>query len=236
MSSSKPICTVLSGAGISVESGLSTFRGDNGLWAGHRIEDVCQPDAFARNPKYVLDFYNQLRRQIAAAQPNEAHRLLANWQHVFKVNIVTQNIDDLHERAGSLNVLHLHGEINKARSSVYPDEIVDWSGDITLDNHDSSGNLLRPHIVWFGEAVPMLDAAIELVRQADIFLIIGTSLQVYPANTLLHFARPNIPVFVIDPEPISYIAGIRYVQQSASHGLMAIQTELFDFARQFQAA
>ncbi|MFC0324044.1 NAD-dependent deacylase [Gallibacterium melopsittaci] len=197
----KPICVVLSGAGISAESGLPTFRAEDGLWAGHKIEEVCTPEALQRNPQKVLDFYNMRRRNAAEAQPNAAHLALVELEKAYQVKIITQNVDDLHERAGSHDVLHLHGELNKARSSFDPDYIVPCYKDQQLTDRDPNGHPMRPHIVFFGENVPMLDTAIALVETADIVMVIGTSLQVYPANGLVHQAKPTAKIYLIDPHP-----------------------------------
>ena len=216
----KPTIAILTGAGISAESGLATFRDGNGLWANHRIEDVCTPEAWERNPQRVLDFYNQRRAQAAAAQPNAAHIALAELQRHFSVYIITQNVDDLHERAGSRNVLHLHGQLNQARSSADPDYIVPCTQDQTLQDTDPHGNPMRPHIVWFGESVPLLDDAAAIVRQADVFLIIGTSLQVYPANTLACYAHPDTRIFVLDPAPqAAASAQVEIIRATAAAGV-----------------
>lgn len=190
---------VLSGAGISAESGVRTFRDSNGLWENHRVEDVASPEGFERNPQLVFDFYNERRRQLNAVQPNEAHRLLAELEQDFNVRIITQNVDDLHERAGSSNVLHLHGELKKARSVLPGSEPTEWTADLNIGDTDSRGNQLRPHIVWFGEEVPEMAAAEKIVELADLFLVIGTSLQVYPAAGLLHYIPGDCELFVIDP-------------------------------------
>ena len=225
----KPTIAILTGAGISAESGLATFRDGNGLWANHRIEDVCTPEAWARNPQLVLDFYNQRRAQAAAAQPNAAHIALAELQRHFSVYIITQNVDDLHERAGSRNVLHLHGQLNQARSSADPDYIVPCTQDQTLQDKDPHGNPMRPHIVWFGESVPLLDEAAAIVRQADVFLIIGTSLQVYPANTLAYYARPDARIIVLDPNPQNtQSAQVEIIRQTAATGVPALCQHLID--------
>ena len=181
----KPICVVLTGAGISAESGIPTFRAEDGLWAGHK----------------VLDFYNQRRKNAAAAKPNAAHLALVELEKAYDVRIITQNVDDLHERAGSSNVLHLHGELNKARSSFDESYIVDCFGDQKLEDKDPNGHPMRPYIVFFGEMVPMLARAIDIVAQADVVLVIGTSLQVYPANGLVNEASSKAPIYLIDPNP-----------------------------------
>jgi NAD-dependent deacetylase len=190
---------VLTGAGISAESGLKTFRDSDGLWNGHRIEDVATPEAWERAPAKVLDFYNERRRGLLEAKPNEAHMGLVSLEHFHDVHIITQNVDDLHERAGSKNVLHLHGELLKMRSSMDPALVYDIKGDISLGQYAEDGAQLRPDIVWFGESVPRIDEAVEIVSSADIFVIIGTSLQVYPAAGLIHLLKSNdVPVYVID--------------------------------------
>jgi NAD-dependent deacetylase len=192
---------VLTGAGISAESGLKTFRGDGGLWEGHRIEDVACPEAWGRNPALVLDFYNERRRQVRAAQPNAAHKALVDLEQGYEVRIVTQNVDDLHERAGSRNVLHLHGEIMVARSTAHPSFTKHLGkSDIALGDQCPQGGQLRPHIVWFGESVPALEEAAEIVSQADIFLCVGTSLQVYPANSLIFATRRGARRIIINPD------------------------------------
>lgn len=190
---------VLSGAGISAESGVRTFRDSNGLWENHRVEDVATPEAFAVNPQLVLNFYNERRRQLNVVQPNDAHRLLAELERDFNVQIITQNVDDLHERAGSTCVIHLHGELKKARSVLPYSEPVEWNNDLNVGDVDVQGNQLRPHIVWFGEEVPEMAVAQSIAELADIFLVIGTSLQVYPAAGLLHAIPGQCEVFVIDP-------------------------------------
>lgn len=197
----KPICVVLTGAGISAESGIPTFRAEDGLWAGHKVEEVCTPEALRKNRAKVLDFYNERRRNAQAAQPNAAHLALVELEKAYDVQIITQNVDDLHERAGSQNVLHLHGELNKARSSFDPDYIVPCLGDQQLEDKDPHGHPMRPHIVFFGENVPMLEKAIEIVEKADVVMVIGTSLQVYPANGLANEAPRNAPIYLIDPKP-----------------------------------
>lgn len=190
---------VLSGAGISAESGIKTFRDSDGLWENHRVVDVASPEGFAKNPKLVLDFYNARRRQLNEVFPNLAHELLAKLEDNFNVEIITQNVDDLHERAGSKNVTHLHGELLKARNVLNSEKIIPWSKDINLGNLDEDGIQLRPHIVWFGEMVPEMENAMDKVSKADFLIIIGTSLQVYPAAGLINYATKNCEIFVIDP-------------------------------------
>lgn len=219
-------CVVLTGAGISAESGLQTFRDSGGLWEGYRVEDVCTPEAFARSPQTVIDFYNARRRAAAAAEPNAAHFALADLEHAYDVQIITQNVDDLHERAGSGKVLHLHGELNKLRSTVDENEILPWQGDQTLSDRDSRGRPLRPHIVWFGEAVPLIEEAVRLVEAADTVIVVGTSLKVYPAASLLHYARFGVPVYLIDPKPNADVSGVEILAQTAVRGVPALVAEL----------
>lgn len=191
---------VFTGAGVSADSGLSTFRDADGLWANYRIEDVCTPEALARDRATVVKFYNERRREMLAAKPNAGHRAIAELERDFAVEVVTQNVDNLHERAGSTHVIHLHGELTKVRSSVDPDEIVSLDGwEQRLDATASDGSLLRPHIVFFGESVPMFDRSAEIATRADLMVVVGTSLAVYPAASLVRYVRPEIPIFVVDP-------------------------------------
>ncbi|WBL20904.1 SIR2 family NAD-dependent protein deacylase [Zunongwangia sp. HRR-M8] len=192
---------VLTGAGISAESGIKTFRDEDGLWEGHDVMQVASPMGWKKNKELVLDFYNKRRRQLLSVQPNEAHLVLAELEKDFNVEIITQNIDDLHERAGSSNVLHLHGELLKVRSTFDEDLLLDWKGDLNIGDFCEHNFQLRPHVVWFGEAVPMMEKAIQKVSHADIIAIIGTSMQVYPAAGLVDFAQPKTPVYFIDPKP-----------------------------------
>ena len=192
---------VLTGAGISAESGIKTFRDADGLWKGHEVMEVASPEGFANNPELVLDFYNQRRKQLLTVKPNKAHFNLAKLEEHFEVTIVTQNVDDLHERAGSTNILHLHGELLKVKSTVDDNLVLDWKEDLVLGDVCPEGNQLRPHIVWFGEMVPMLEKAVEIVVKADILVIIGTSMQVYPAASLVNYIKPNTPIYFIDPKP-----------------------------------
>src|SRR5690554_7654170 len=180
---------VLTGAGVSAESGIKTFRDSDGLWEGHNVMEVASPEGFAKNPKAVLEFYNQRRQQLLTVQPNAAHKALVDLEKKHEVTIITQNVDDLHERAGSSNVIHLHGELFKVRSVEDENLIYDWKNDLSLSSKSKEGHQLRPHIVWFGEAVPEMDRAILQVMQADVLLIIGTSLQVYPAAGLIDYAH-----------------------------------------------
>lgn len=192
---------VISGAGISAESGLSTFRDSGGLWEGYNIEEVASPQGWRENPQKVLDFYNLRRKQAAEAEPNAAHKALADLENHFEVVIVTQNVDDLHERAGSKKVVHLHGELRKVRSTKDESLILDIGADsIKLGDLAEDGAQLRPHVVWFGEMVPMIEVAVQEVVQADILIVVGTSLVVYPAAGLIGYTKPSIPKYIIDPE------------------------------------
>ena len=226
----KPICVVLTGAGISAESGIPTFRAEDGLWAGHKIEEVCTPEALKKNRAKVLEFYNERRRNAQAVEPNAAHLALVELEKAYEVHIITQNVDDLHERAGSQNVLHLHGELNKARSSFDPDYIVPCLTDQKLDDRDENGHPMRPHIVFFGESVPMLDKALELVHRADIVIVIGTSLQVYPANGLVNEAPHKAKIYLIDPNPnTGFIRQkVDVVAMKAGEGVPIVVKELLD--------
>jgi NAD-dependent deacetylase len=193
---------VLTGAGMSAESGLKTFRDANGLWEGHDVMEVATPEGFAKNPELVFEFYNQRRRQLLEVEPNAAHIALAELENHYNISIITQNVDDLHERAGSNNVTHLHGELLKVRSvNEKETDILNWSTDLNLGDLNKNGNQLRPNIVWFGEAVPMIDKAIDICATADVLMIIGTSMQVYPAASLMHYVPENTPTFFIDPIP-----------------------------------
>ena len=192
---------VLTGAGMSAESGIKTFRDADGLWEGHDVMEVATPEGFKANPELVLDFYNQRRRQLLQVEPNAAHFDLAHLEKHFKVSIITQNIDDLHERAGSSNIIHLHGELLKVRSTLDDADIQHWTSDLCVGDLCSKGHQLRPHIVWFGEGVPMMDRAINICQTADKLLIIGTSMQVYPAAGLMHYVPQHTPTYFIDPKP-----------------------------------
>lgn len=220
---------VLSGAGISAESGISTFRDSGGLWENHSIYDVATPEAFVKNPRLVLDFYNQRRRQLHTVQPNDGHLWLVKLEDKFDVHIITQNVDNLHEKAGSSQVLHLHGELFKARSSKNPNLIVNHETDIEYGDLASDGTQLRPHIVWFGEAVPAMEEAAYLVSQADFFIIIGTSLNVYPAAGLGDFCKPNCKKFIINPEEIHITdRTYRVIKEKAGTGVPKLVNELLN--------
>lgn len=219
---------ILSGAGISQESGIRTFRDMDGLWEEYDISQVATPEAWKRNPNLVMKFYNDRRKQLYECSPNAAHVGLFELEQMFDVSIITQNIDDLHERAGSTKILHLHGELKKARSSVDDSLIYDIDGwELKFGQKCVKGSQLRPHVVWFGEAVPAMDEAVNIVESADIFAVIGTSLNVYPAAGLVHYAKPGIPVFVIDPErPSVYIKNVVYIQEKAGLGVRILKDKL----------
>lgn len=220
---------VLTGAGISAESGLKTFRDSDGLWNGYNIEDVATPRAWEKNKQLVLDFYNMRRTDVANAQPNAAHIGLAELEKNFDMHIITQNIDDLHERAGSTKVLHLHGEIFKMRSELDENLIYEIRKDILLGDVADDGAQLRPHIVWFEEPVPMIEQAAQIAEAADIFVVIGTSLVVYPAAGLMHYTKPRIPKFIIDKSiPYSSTYNLTAIEKPATQGI----TELTDLLKQ----
>lgn len=213
---------VLTGAGISAESGISTFRDSGGLWEQHRIEDVATYDAWLKNRALVLEFYNQRRKQLYTVEPNAAHFALIKLEDKFNVQIITQNVDDLHERAGSKNVLHLHGELKKARSTADPSLIYDIAGwELKEGDLCEKGSQLRPHIVWFGEAVPMIEKAAQISLEADIFMVIGTSLNVYPAAGLLEYAPPSSQKYLIDPnaKPMPWIRNLTVIAKKAGEGV-----------------
>ncbi|MPR36473.1 SIR2 family NAD-dependent protein deacylase [Salmonirosea aquatica] len=212
---------VLSGAGISAESGIKTFRDSGGLWENHRVEDVATPQAWARNPRLVLEFYNQRRKQALSVEPNEAHRILKELEEYFEVTIITQNVDHLHEKAGSTRVVHLHGELFKSRSSSNPNLIYEMKGwELKEGDYCEEGSQLRPHIVWFGEEVPMMTEATYLTEQADVFVVIGTSLAVYPAAGLVYYVQPGTPIYLIDPArpDIRLTKNMTFIQEKATVG------------------
>lgn len=214
---------VLTGAGMSAESGLKTFRDSNGLWEGHNVMEVASPEGFAKNSELVLEFYNQRRQQLLEVEPNSAHYSLAELEKQYKVSIVTQNVDDLHERAGSTNVMHLHGELFKVRSTYNPSIVLDWKKDLNLGDLCSEGYQLRPHIVWFGEAVPMMDNAIKICESANILIIIGTSMQVYPAASLMHYVTNDTKIFFIDPKPsINSQENLTVIPENATIGMKTL--------------
>lgn len=220
---------VFSGAGMSAESGISTFRDNDGLWEKYNVYDVATPEAWYKNQNLVLDFYNERRKQLLEVEPNEAHILLAEIQKNHQVKIVTQNIDDLHERAGSENVLHLHGELRKARSTVDPQLIYPIkSWELNKGDFCEKGSQLRPHVVWFGESVPMMEDAIPIIEDCETLIVIGTSLNVYPAAGLLYSVPSNIPIYLIDPSSmdISSYKNCVHIQKTASEGLKKLIHDL----------
>ncbi|RXR19209.1 NAD-dependent deacylase [Flavobacterium amnicola] len=220
---------VLTGAGMSAESGISTFRDSNGLWENHDIMEVASPEGWQNNPALVLDFYNKRRAQLKEVKPNRGHEILVELEQQFEVQIITQNVDNLHERAGNTNILHLHGELVKVRGEFSENESMYWEDDIYIGDKNNKGEQLRPDIVWFGEAVPAIDKAIPIMQQTDIVIIIGTSLQVYPAAGLMHYAKSNVPVYYIDPNPASIYDlpnQLEVLAMSASVGLEKIQLQL----------
>lgn len=222
---------VLTGAGISAESGIRTFRDAGGLWEGYKIEDVATPEAWLRNPGVVLEFYNERRKQLLETKPNAAHYALVDLETMHDVIIITQNVDDLHERAGSTNVIHLHGELLKARSSGLDHLVYDWKKDISSGDMCEKGFQLRPHIVWFGEMVPMLEKAIEEIHDADLVMVIGSSMQVYPAASLVAYAPLDAAIYYIDPNPqinyeLSRRPGLKVVSKVASEGVTEVVSEL----------
>ena len=224
---------VLSGAGISAESGIKTFRDANGLWEGHDIMEVASPEGFKRNPELVLGFYNARRRQLKDVYPNKAHLVVKELETLYEVVVITQNVDDLHERAGSSTVIHLHGELLKARSSFDESFLTDWKEDITLHDKCPKNYQLRPAIVWFGEAVPLLDKAIEEIRTADYVIIVGTSLQVYPAAGLMHYADNARKIFYVDRNPAEvtlHNKNMVILKEKASVGMQRVKELLQQLA------
>ncbi len=218
---------VLTGAGMSAESGIKTFRDTDGLWEEHDVMEVATPEGFAKNPELVLDFYNQRRRQLLEVTPNSAHYDLADLEKGFKVTIITQNIDDLHERSGSTKVIHLHGELLKVRSTINENDIQNWKTDLLLGNTCKNGHQLRPHIVWFGEDVPMIEKAVSICETANILLIIGTSMQVYPAASLMHYVPKNTPTYFIDPNPnIESKYNLTVIANTATVGMKQVRDSL----------
>ena len=220
---------VLSGAGISAESGIKTFRDSDGLWENYRVEEVATPEAWRRDPLLVLEFYNQRRKQALSSDPNEAHRILADLQNHFDVQIITQNVDNLHERAGSKKVLHLHGELFKVRSTTNPELIYELDGwELKAGDLCDEGSQLRPHIVWFGEEVPAMVEALPMCEEADIFVVVGTSLQVYPAAGLVDYVFSSVPIYVIDPQwpKVSRRKNVTYIQEKASTGMQILRNQL----------
>lgn len=225
---------VLTGAGMSAESGISTFRDSGGLWEQYSVEEVATPEGYAANPKLVIDFYNARRKQLLEVVPNRGHKLLAGLERDFKVTVVTQNVDNLHERAGSTNVIHLHGELTKVTSSRNPNgprcirELTPEQYEVKMGDLAADGTQLRPFIVWFGEAVPLIEKAVDEVMEADVFVIIGTSLNVYPAAGLLHYVRPGVPVYLIDPKEVAVPANrkVHVIRKGASEGMEELKKML----------
>ncbi|NER10988.1 NAD-dependent deacetylase [Muriicola jejuensis] len=223
--------TVLTGAGMSADSGLKTFRDADGLWEGHDVMEVASPQGFRANPELVLEFYNERRRQLLQASPNAGHEALVELEMKFDTHIVTQNVDDLHERAGSSQVLHLHGELFKVRSTAPPYTVYDWKKDLHLGDRCKAGSQLRPHIVWFGEEVPLLPHAASLTSMADILIIVGTSLQVYPAASLLYYASEGTPIYLVDPRPaLTPTRGLNLhlIPRKASEGVPELVSQLLE--------
>lgn len=222
---------VLTGAGMSAESGISTFRDSDGLWERYPIEQVATPEGYAANPKLVIDFYNERRKQLLEVKPNRGHELLAELEQNFNVTIITQNVDNLHERAGSTHVVHLHGELTKVTSSYQPNnpnyikELKPEQYEVKMGDTAEDGSQLRPFIVWFGEAVPMIETAIHYTEQADIFVIIGTSLNVYPAAGLLNYVPYGVPVYLIDPKEVKINSGrqVNVIRKGASEGVYELK-------------
>ena len=218
---------VLTGAGISAESGLQTFRDADGLWEGHDVMEVATPQGWEANQELVLDFYNQRRKQLLSVQPNAAHKALVKLEEKFDVTIITQNIDDLHERAGSSKIIHLHGELLKARSNVDENDVHEWKKDICVGDLCARKSQMRPYVVWFGEAVPLLDDAARAVMQSDYVLIIGTSMQVYPAAGLMDYAPQKAQLFFIDPQPnVQSASNLSVIAEKASTGVPRVVDQL----------
>lgn len=218
----KPKLVISTGAGMSAESGISTFRDSGGLWDNYPVMDVASADGFARNPALVHHFYNERRKDLMAAEPNLGHRGLVELEQWYDTYVITQNVDNLHERAGSKNVLHLHGELMKIRSLTHPERIYELTSDnleTSIDTLDPYGDHVRPHIVFFQEAVPMFEKAVELASEADVFVVIGTSLVVYPAAALLNYVRRGIPIYYIDPNPALVPDGVTVLRMGASEGV-----------------
>ena len=225
----KPKLVVFTGAGISAESGIKTFRDSDGLWEEYDINEVATPQAWEKNKSLVLDFYNKRRKQVLEAKPNDAHLALVDLEKKYDVHIITQNIDDLHERAGSKKVLHLHGEITKSRSTLIPSLVYDIKGsELKLGDECEKGSQLRPHIVWFGELVPEMDMAYVIAEKADIFMVVGTSMVVYPAAGLIDYIPNHVPKYLIDPNDVKIngIDNLSVIKEKASTGLMKLMSEL----------
>ncbi len=222
---------IFTGAGVSADSGIATFRGSDGLWANYRIEDVCTPEALVTNRPVVLEFYNKRRKEMLESKPNAGHYAIAELEKYFDVEVVTQNVDNLHERAGSSHVTHLHGELTKLRSSATPDDIYNLKGwKQELDARADDGTLLRPHIVFFGEAVPMFDRAARIAASADIMLVVGTSLAVYPAASLIRYAKPQVPIYVVDPGQPDYGSAnvVEHLRMRSAEGTPQVVKKIID--------
>jgi len=222
---------ILTGAGMSAESGVNTFRDSNGLWQNHRIEEVASPIAWQNTPEMVMEFYNQRRKQLFEVEPNTGHKALVELEKYFDVQIITQNVDDLHERAGSANILHLHGELKKVRSTI--DESLIYEMDqweLKFGDKCEKGSQLRPHIVWFGEAVPMIGTAVEIASSADVFIVIGTSMAVYPAASLISYVSPDIPKYYIDPKAFAVpgVSNLKIIKEKAGIGVPQLVKELIN--------
>lgn len=220
---------VLSGAGVSAESGIKTFRDSGGLWEGHNVMDVASPEGWNKDQQLVLDFYNERRKNALSASPNEGHRIIAALEEWFAVTVITQNIDNLHEKAGSTNVIHLHGELFKSRSTIDEGLIYDIDGwELRQGDMCEKGSQLRPHIVWFGEMVPMMDLAVEETLSADYFIVIGTSLQVYPAAGLLEYVKPSSPIYIIDPNMpnVNSRKNLHLIEEVGSKGMQRVKEQL----------
>lgn len=228
---SKQKIVILTGAGISAESGIQTFRASDGLWENHDVMEVASPEGWRKDRALVLDFYNQRRKQALAAQPNEGHFGLARLEAHYEVVIITQNIDNLHEKAGSTNIIHLHGELNKVRSTLNPNLVYEWGNKpINIGDKCEQGSQLRPHIVWFGEAVPLMDSAVKETKTADIFMVVGTSLVVYPAASLLDEVAPTIPKYIIDPHmpDVRPRPNLHLIEEKGSVGVPALVDKLIE--------
>ncbi len=220
---------VLSGAGISAESGLATFRDSGGLWEGYRVEDVATPEAWKRNQELVLEFYNERRKKALEATPNRGHEILAELENDFDVTIVTQNVDDLHERAGSSKVIHLHGSLFESRSTLDPSLVYKISGwQLNIGDKCEKGSQLRPNIVWFGEMVPMMETAARLASRADIFLVVGTSMVVYPAAGLINYVSDHVTKYVVDPKQpeVNHVPNVEFITEKASIGMEKVKEKL----------
>lgn len=220
---------VLTGAGVSAESGIATFRGPGGLWEGHRVEDVASPEGWRKEPGLVLEFYNQRRKRALEVKPNRAHEILAELERDFDVTVITQNVDNLHERAGSSRVIHLHGSLFESRSTLDPSLVYPVKGwELKLGDECEKGSQLRPNIVWFGEAVPMMELAAEIASTAEIFLVVGTSMAVYPAAGLIDYVPDHVPKFVVDPTPpgLFHVANIKFIEEMATTGMMKVKNLL----------